>query len=466
MSDKRGLGPHMFGHTPRKLLEPDELDKLKVAMLDPPPPPEADFVEKFNQDRALEIAREQWIPPAYTYLFQFIAHDIVPETSRSETRQVTPQLNLDSVYGQGDLGYDDSLFDENGRFIHENAPDFDVWRKPDPLNEEDFLAGIPEPRNNENVIVVQLHRLFQKLHNQLVGNLFNLTRGQRIRQSQRFTQAIFHSLVIEDALAVMLNSSVYDFYFQQHKCFYFRAQDELVKLPVEFTHGAFRFGHSMVLSEYKLNENGKIALSDLLRKHIKRPLPTDMGLDWKLFFNPIIQVANPIDLKVTAHLGKVGHGVNLVERNLLAGENASLQSAEFIINEILLEGSQFNEFANAFHTKLKNWALNLSTSRSDISDVIQVLNQTTQQNRTPLWLAVLHENVTTTGREALKLGLLGSAIVGDTLRQSIVSMYPGRDYQTKLHQVSENARQAWACLGTQSLTFFGVVKHLINQNGE
>ena len=68
------------------------------------------------------------IPAGYTYLGQFISHDIVPKTNpRARGRTVSPALNLDSVYGN--LSSDElaRYFDDEGCFKHNGQP-FDVIR--------------------------------------------------------------------------------------------------------------------------------------------------------------------------------------------------------------------------------------------------------------------------------------------------------------------------------------------------
>src|SRR4030095_3613296 len=114
------------------------------------------------------------IPSGYTYLGQFLTHDITFDATSSLERRNdptailnfrTPAFELDSLYGTGP---DDmrSLYrrDGSGRFLlpgdgQKEAVDL-------PRNDED-LAIIADPRNDENLIISQLHLAFLKVHNRL-----------------------------------------------------------------------------------------------------------------------------------------------------------------------------------------------------------------------------------------------------------------------------------------------------------
>lgn len=103
----------------------------------------------------------RFIDVGYTYLGQFIAHDIVPQTNPipGRSRDVLPYLNMDSVYGVGSQTA--ALLDERGSFpIRRLTP-----QGPEDLPRVDGVPNIPELRNDDNVIVSQLHLFWQRLHN-------------------------------------------------------------------------------------------------------------------------------------------------------------------------------------------------------------------------------------------------------------------------------------------------------------
>src|SRR5262249_33226265 len=115
------------------------------------------------------------IPAGFTYLGQFIDHDLTFDPTSKLQRDNdpdglqnfrTPRFDLDSIYGRGP---DDSPFlyqDGVRMLIGKNA-----------TNEDDLprnsagRALIGDPRNDENLIVSQLHLAFLKYHNKVVDEI-------------------------------------------------------------------------------------------------------------------------------------------------------------------------------------------------------------------------------------------------------------------------------------------------------
>src|SRR5690348_3514730 len=124
-------------------------------------------------------AEESGIPAAYTYLGQFIDHDLTFDPASSLQRQNdqdalvdfrTPRFDLDSVYGRGpdDQPY---LYADGRRFLLGDrltgealgtaldAHDLprNAAKAADPQAQARAIIG--DPRNDENVIVSQLQGL-------------------------------------------------------------------------------------------------------------------------------------------------------------------------------------------------------------------------------------------------------------------------------------------------------------------
>src|SRR6185295_13620350 len=115
------------------------------------------------------------VPAGYAYFGQFLGHDITfdPASSLQHDNDPdalvdfrTPRFDLDSVYGRGpvDQPYlyekDDSCFLLGD--LLDNNEDVDVPRA---ATERAIIA---DPRNDENVIVSQLHAIFLRFHNRMV----------------------------------------------------------------------------------------------------------------------------------------------------------------------------------------------------------------------------------------------------------------------------------------------------------
>src|SRR5215469_7962832 len=123
---------------------------------------------------------ESGIPALYTYLGQFIDHDITFDPSSSLQKQDdpnaltdfrTPAFDLDNVYGRGpdDEPY---MYDDKDEFLlgsqisgggDPNAKD--LARDSGPRKR----AIIGDPRNDENSIVSQLQGLFLRFHNRTLN---------------------------------------------------------------------------------------------------------------------------------------------------------------------------------------------------------------------------------------------------------------------------------------------------------
>src|SRR5437773_1731108 len=149
--------------------DPEHLDADKNA---PTAAFEAD--DKRIQDDEENVA----IAAGYTYLGQFIDHDITFDPASSLQQQNdpdaledfrTPRLDLDSLYGRGpdDQPY---LYDKaTGRLKFRLGGNVGVGTQVRPdvprLAAPDNTALIGDKRNDENKIVVQLQALFLRFHN-------------------------------------------------------------------------------------------------------------------------------------------------------------------------------------------------------------------------------------------------------------------------------------------------------------
>ena len=260
------------------------LKKLGAAMAEPAPP----------SGQELQPTGNSTIPPVYTYWGQFIDHDITANTDRQNTvtditvedlRPLQPEvvvrdlrnlrrpaLDLDSVYGDGptfeggpetaakDM-YDgirlrlSEVTDRQG-IPGDHIPPLgdnlrDLPRDGDAqLPEDKTVALIGDGRNDENLIVAQLHVAFLRVHNAVLDwarqepgygqgdrELF-----ERVRDLVRWH---YQWLVVHDYLKTVTLPGVVDkVLLGGNKLFQPRYGE--VYMPLEFSVAAYRFGHSMV----------------------------------------------------------------------------------------------------------------------------------------------------------------------------------------------------------------------------
>jgi hypothetical protein len=116
------------------------------------------------------------------------------------------------------------------------------------------LAIIPDSRNDENLLVAQMHLAFMHFHNKVVAHL----RGQGVPEGQLFDKAreqvIWHYqwMVLHEFLEHLTGEvGITDRIMRRGRRFYrFRRWPFM---PMEFSAAAYRLGHSMVREVYSHN---------------------------------------------------------------------------------------------------------------------------------------------------------------------------------------------------------------------
>ena len=142
-------------------------------------------------------------------MVQFFVHDITFDPTSSLLSQTdpttvpnfrTPAFELDSVYGSGRRAsphlYDRTSPDGIKLLVDEEAPN-DL-----PRNSQN-TAIIGDPRNDENLIVAQLHLAFLKFHNAVVDHL--LAGGARspgavFTEAQRLVRWHYQWIILNEFL--------------------------------------------------------------------------------------------------------------------------------------------------------------------------------------------------------------------------------------------------------------------------
>lgn len=256
---KVGRFGHMF---PPTLARPPEvptaaLQKLAAAMIDTRPEGESNNLN---------------IPAGYTYLGQFVDHDITLDLSGLAERDRdlagdenfrTPQLELDNLYASGPSGdASPQLFDRrapgkfligsNGRGGERNDPKV----KPDlpfdlPRNAQG-IALVGDARNDENLLVAQTHLAFLKFHNAVFDN----EGGGDFEKTRKLVRWHYQWIVLHDFLTRLIDNNELQDVLTGGRHFYLpEIQSDYAEayIPVEFSGAAYRLGHSMVRQNYSHN---------------------------------------------------------------------------------------------------------------------------------------------------------------------------------------------------------------------
>jgi len=257
------------------------------------------------------------IPAGYTYLGQFIDHDLTFDPASSLQRQNdpdalvdfrTPRFDLDCIYGRGpdDQPY---MYDETGRLFllgdELTANGTRVGTRDLPRFSGRALIG--DKRNDENVIVSQLQGVFLRFHN-AVANAHPEESFSQVQKRVRwhYQWVVLHDflrrIVGEETLYAVLphlksGRSIHD--DKPRLDFYDWRDDPFI--PIEFAMAAYRFGHSMVRPIYRLSteldegseqdlEHGRkgrfFIFAGAGRESLAGfgPFPNTWAIDWRLYF--------------------------------------------------------------------------------------------------------------------------------------------------------------------------------------
>ncbi len=223
------------------------------------------------------------IPAGFTYLGQFIDHDLTFDKSAlmeggnispAEMEQNrSPSLDLDSLYGAGpqDPGsakfYSDGLHLKMGNADGPPSQGFDLPRKGTGTLAQKREALIPDPRNDENLAVAQTHLAMIRFHNRVVDTLpASVPAAQRFNEARKIVTKHYQWVIRHDFLSRICQKAVVDDVFKNgRKAFEVGASPmALPTMPIEFSVAAYRLGHSMIRAEYSWNVNFPDATLDQL----------------------------------------------------------------------------------------------------------------------------------------------------------------------------------------------------------
>jgi Animal haem peroxidase len=275
----------------------------------------ADAEAKQTLETMVDTEENRGLPSGYTYFGQFVDHDLsLDATSLSMRQEIanqtenfrTPALDLDCLYGRGpaDQPY---MFDGQGKFLFDDQ----ALKAGTKLVAYDLprfkgRALIGDKRNDENVIVSQLHGFFMRLHNYLIAS-----KGLTFDAARRQVQWHYQWLVLFDYLPRIVGAKLVEEILPFTKTGASQNPAPDLKLyswkslpfpfmPIEFAGAAYRYGHSMVRPVYRLNDNDAIGEQNKedLRGRLMifkpssqgealngfQPVKPHMGIDWTLFF--------------------------------------------------------------------------------------------------------------------------------------------------------------------------------------
>jgi hypothetical protein len=360
------------------------------------------------------------IPAGFTYLAQFIDHDITSDPTPILERRVdphalvnfrTPRLDLDSLYGSGPrvhpFLYDWETEPKGARLLVGGNQKPDQARVDLPRNEQG-RALIGDARNDENLIVSQLHLLFIRFHNAVVDHLCRkgipteqAAVDELLERAQRTVRWHYQWIVVNEFLPLVLGEETAMKVLPSARAprgrrRYYRPRRGPF-IPVEFSGAAYRFGHSMVRKRYETAMETEFGKRIFPALEGSRWLPAELEIAWPRFFKvrrqSDVQPSQRIDTSLVEPLFKdmPDGGDPLALRNLRRGAELGLPSGQAVAERMGLAA-------------LPQEALKLDACAPRAQKVLLA--------DTPLWYYVLCEAESGGGNH---LGPVGGRIVAEVL---------------------------------------------------
>ncbi|MFF3502663.1 heme peroxidase family protein [Streptomyces sp. NPDC003247] len=280
--------------TPVKASSLAALRKFRFSRLGPPARPEhlLDHDARVALAGAMTAAGNQpdsnnpAVPAGFTYLGQFVDHDLTLDATAVHLgKDVTvdqllqgrsPALDLDSLYGLGpDHPVDRRFYEDDGLRLRTGTTQglprpgadplvglsltgFDLPRAGvGSLISERRRPLIPDPRNDENLAVAQIHAAFIRFHNRVVADLVDkgVSSAVLFETARETVVKHYQWMLRHDFLGRIVDPAIVDQVFTQGRRFFEprAGEDDRPTMPIEFSVAAYRLGHSMVRGAYNWN---------------------------------------------------------------------------------------------------------------------------------------------------------------------------------------------------------------------
>ena len=405
------------------------------------------------------------IPAGYTYLGQFTDHDLTMDrtqvmlgTDVSPTDLLqgrSPRLDLDSLLAAGPTDPGSAQFyeadghhlktgttiaaDGVGAKAGHDLPR--VGTGPGPVAKRKAL--IPDARNDENLIVAQTHGAFIAFHNKVVDTLpKSVPAQQRFRRSRKRVTLHYQWLLRHDYLPRIVDPAIVNQVFENGRKIVEpgAAATSVPTMPIEFSVGAFRLGHSMVRPAYNWNSHFPGNAGGLDYMFIFSALGGDLGgdrrlisswvADWRRMYDFVaagkaalsaplgLNHAMRIDTRLTHPLADLPPSTfggkdntpamarNLAFRNLTRAHMVKLASGQQMAAFLRSKGVPV--------TTLTKTQILIGNGGADLSGLPPAERNELAGN-TPLWFYVLREAELNDGR----LTGVGGRLVAETFQRSM-----------------------------------------------
>jgi hypothetical protein len=294
----------MFKNQPPFPASDTLLDRLGKTMEEQPTAePASEDTQKDDNDRWNENP-SPFLSSGVTFLGQFVDHDITFDTTLlseqesdpyATTNFRTPRYDLDAIYGRGPGPDQDPQFynpNDRDKFFFVETPYnqitgtlktstgletktwdvkqdtvYDVPRTGAPETADDPPKGtakIADPRNDQTLIILQLHIAMQKFHNRLVDYMraAGVPRAAVFESARRLARWHYQWIVIHEFLPAIVGTTTANSVYKETSkaptinIKYYKPTNSTGRpfIPVEFAVAAYRFGHSMTRPRYTVRD--------------------------------------------------------------------------------------------------------------------------------------------------------------------------------------------------------------------
>lgn len=401
-----------------------------------------------------------------TFLGQMVDHDITLDATSALGTRIdpatisnvrTPSLDLDCVYGAGPEA-SPVLYGagEQGQFLM-------FGREDNHLDLARTCAGkalIGDPRNDENILVAQVHSLFIELHNILMSKVREgggpaadiracahdgiaekvwhdhvKKKLESFEEVRRFIRLHYQWIILNELLPAFVDQACLDAAMTDTPFGW-----DAPVMPVEFTGACYRFGHATTQFEYKLTEGGPAQkLFDIMGFGAR---PETGNIDYGAFFGMeggAAQKARPVGPK----LGEPLFALPFVEAAIELGDIDEVltveQSANLALRNMVRDRYTY-QLASGQQVALK-----LGTKPVPVPDALTSKGF----KKTPLWFYALQE------AEAHGGGKLTGA--GGTIVSTVFANLLKRDPTTVQHMPHF---KPWDGFGGQPSCIAGIIAYV------
>jgi Animal haem peroxidase/TAT (twin-arginine translocation) pathway signal sequence len=474
----------MFKSQPPHPASNELLDRLGATMAEQP---------DVGGTSALNNENDTWnenpnpkLTSGFTFVGQFVDHDITFDTTTlsdqesdpdATTNFRTPRYDLDAIYGRGpntdpqfyNLSDPDKFqieerpYDQiTGLVTSPTTPSDKVWDvKPDvvwdvPRN-ADGTAKIADPRNDQTLIILQLHVAMLRFHNRLVDvlRMQGVPRSAVFESARRLARWHYQWIVTHEFLPAIAGTTITNSVYQETS----RAPRITLKfykptnpagrsfIPVEFAVAAYRFGHSITRPRYTVQDVfdsagtklGSVSAVPLFEEQPTdnnlnghRKLPARLKIQWSKFFNadstkptarPVRQfdasLAAPLANMPTTALPDANTLGKLAQRNLQRGRKMGLPSGQQVARLMGVTPLTSSQLWTDRSIKVRipiassNVVEPLSVEEVENQSLKTLFADPGWRDEAPLWFYILKEaEIVGKGQE---LGPVGGRIVAEVL---------------------------------------------------